>query len=451
MINFETGCETMNYIKSVLYNKNEYDKKILDIINFIITKLMSELDSNSGLTFKDKYINLFNYSAICLLLTEIKDVLDEDIDWDGLVLNNMKKVKNILDEMGYYIMPCNFEGNSDVAFSIYALAKKTTYYDVFLEGLNNLILEQTKIKLKSLKHNNKDILLGDYDLISGLSGICLYLIQFKSHKHVKKTILEIIEWLILLMNEVNVDGYNVPMFYIKSENQHYPNKDLFPNGSLNFSLSHGIAGVLATLSICLKEEIEVQGQRQCMKKILDLLKNTIYIENKKYCWPGILDLKDYVNHNYRRFSNGASWCYGTPGIARAVFLAANELGDNEGKDLAIQVMINICNMNYKQLNLNSPILCHGYAGLLACIYTMYLDTKNKIFKDAIFKYSNTIVSYFNTNNKYGFQDIIIDKYSNNIIKEDKVNFLEGNVGIALALLVTYKWDKPIWLRHMGLI
>lgn len=58
-----------------------------------------------------------------------------------------------------------------------------------------------------------------------------------------------------------------------------------------------------------------------------------------------------------------SWCYGTPGQARAQQLAGQAIGDTERQRIAEQALLG-CVTDERQLTrLTDVSLCHGWAGL----------------------------------------------------------------------------------------
>src|SRR5262249_49312286 len=60
-----------------------------------------------------------------------------------------------------------------------------------------------------------------------------------------------------------------------------------------------------------------------------------------------------------------SWCYGTPGIARAQQLAARALGDTVRRHKAEGAFTGCVNDSQQMGRLVDRSLCHGTAGLLA--------------------------------------------------------------------------------------
>ncbi|PEK75223.1 lanthionine synthetase LanC family protein, partial [Bacillus pseudomycoides] len=79
----------------------------------------------------------------------------------------------------------------------------------------------------------------------------------------------------------------------------------------------------------------------------------------------------------------AAWCYGTPGVARALYLAGKVTNNQEYIDVSIQTLDDLFNYQRHEWGLYSPTFCHGYAGLLHILNLMYIDTKKEKFKGYI--------------------------------------------------------------------
>lgn len=132
-------------------------------------------------------------------------------------------------------------------------------------------------------------------------------------------------------------------------------------------------------------------------------------------WPGRIKFEDYINKKCEIDAIRASWCYGTPGIARATYIAGKAIEDKEAINLSIKAIDGLCNMKKENWQLNSPTICHGYAGLLAVIEAMYQDESNIEYKKCINRLVEIILNFYNPNSKFGFmnidpKDILSGKY-----------------------------------------
>ncbi len=144
------------------------------------------------------------------------------------------------------------------------------------------------------------------------------------------------------------------------------------------------------------------------------------------------------------------FCNGTPGIARTMYLAGKMVNDIESIDIGIKAIEGLCNMKDNDWMLDSPTICHGYAGLLTVIQAMYLDTNNPIFDMGRKRLLKIILSFYSNDAKFVFPNIDYDHpYSekSKLVEKDDISLLEGTSGVLLSLLPFFKPITTNWMRH----
>jgi hypothetical protein len=75
-----------------------------------------------------------------------------------------------------------------------------------------------------------------------------------------------------------------------------------------------------------------------------------------------------------------SWCYGTPGLARAQQLAGLALGDVRRQEAAEQALAGCVTDDAQLDQLRDGSLCHGWAGL---VYTAWRVARSSVTPDAL--------------------------------------------------------------------
>ncbi|MFF0215944.1 lanthionine synthetase LanC family protein [Streptomyces vinaceus] len=120
-------------------------------------------------------------------------------------------------------------------------------------------------------------------------------------------------------------------------------------------MAHGIAGPLALLSLAETTGPPVPGRRAAVRAAADWL--VAVQENAS--WPP-------------RAGTGVgagrrdAWCYGAPGIARALALASTALGDPQYARPADRALTALAGRPGTTWDTDGPGLCHGSAGVLVC-------------------------------------------------------------------------------------
>ncbi|WP_171165610.1 lanthionine synthetase C family protein [Streptomyces sp. I05A-00742] len=120
-------------------------------------------------------------------------------------------------------------------------------------------------------------------------------------------------------------------------------------------MAHGIAGPLALLSLALGKGITVPGQREAVGRLAGALTARRADDAWGPNWPGVTT---------GRPARG-SWCRGSPGTARALWLAGVALDDDALCDLAVRALKAVHRRPPGERRVDGdPGLCHGVAGLL---------------------------------------------------------------------------------------
>lgn len=139
------------------------------------------------------------------------------------------------------------------------------------------------------------------------------------------------------------------------------------HGFSDQGMAHGIAGPLALLAVAQTRGITVTGQVEAIRRICRWLNACARDTGDGRWWPAYVTLSDIRESSSDERPGRPSWCYGTPGIARALQLAAIALDDPARQAEAENAVLGAAS-NPRQLGmLSDPYVCHGWAGLLATV------------------------------------------------------------------------------------
>lgn len=445
-----------------LYNLNlEKVRETIDInTNIVLLKSLNKMidivkephSLNEILIDKESSESIMSiYSSICMFIGEVKELISKDIDIEDLAYEYMVVIREIIQNRGHLRLSL-FGGLADLGYGINSIYKSTSYFKKFIDSFNELIVSLVKDELDKLILNIKDLKTESFDTMAGMTGVASYLLLYKDENNIRKCIEDIFKYLIMLTEEREVLGKRVMSYHLAQKN-HYSQeeRETYTKGSFNLGLSHGISGPLSILAIGLNEKIEVEGQRQAIKNILNDLKAFAYIGEIEYVyWPERVAFDDYINRKSKRTVNRASWCYGSPGISRAMYLGGKAVNDKDSVILSLKAINGLAKMNIEQWRLSSPTICHGYAGLLIVMEAMYMDIGNCDYTRAINNLRDTILSLYKDDSIFGFTNIDPKEMKNGIYKiveEDKITLLQGSIGIILSLLATVKAVETNWMKH----
>ncbi|MEV7230937.1 lanthionine synthetase C family protein [Polymorphospora sp. NPDC051019] len=215
-----------------------------------------------------------------------------------------------------------------------------------------------------------DATFGEYDLFRGLTGLGAHLL----HRAPGTSALErILVYLVALTKPNQRNGERFPGWWV-SHDPHL--RQASGGGHANLGVAHGIAGPLALLAQAMRRQVTVAGHTEAITTILDWLDRWQQTTNSGPWWPQWITLSELrTGRPSSRGPHRPSWCYGTPGIARAQQLAGIALGD-ETRQRAAENALTACLSDPQQLRqIRDNSLCHGWAGLYQTAWRSAQDAR----------------------------------------------------------------------------
>lgn len=228
------------------------------------------------------------------------------------------------------------------------------------EALTMLVAERL-VAAERRMDSGRPARMREYDLISGLTGLGAYFLRSQSSP---ESLHGVLRYLVrLLQRPVTVDGQEVPGWWTADGPASRPDED-WPSGHGNFGMAHGVAGPVALLALASRAGHTVPGQLEALEAACRLLEEWAQPWPGGAAWPETVTVDGWLRGPSRRFRAGRpSWCYGTPGIARALQLAALACRRESSRHRAEDLM-DACLRDPEQLaRVSDPTVCHGWAGI----------------------------------------------------------------------------------------
>jgi hypothetical protein len=261
-----------------------------------------------------------------------------------------------------------FHGAPAVAFVLHT--GEHPAYAAMLAALDEHINDLTALKLAAARERiDRGELTrpGEYDLISGLTGLGLYHLVRHGSAGSGMTA-AVLDYLVALAEPVCRHGESLPGWWSGTGPVGAPDP-AWPAGHLNLGMAHGGAGILALLSGAMRAGIQVDGHAKAVSGLCATFDR--YRQGSSACpwWPAMISLRE---HSQGRTSQERqarpSWCYGTPGQARAQQLAGLALGDLERVRVAERALAG-CVLDRQVTGLlTDASLCHGWAGVVQALW-----------------------------------------------------------------------------------
>ncbi|MGQ0775118.1 MAG: lanthionine synthetase C family protein [Pseudonocardiales bacterium] len=255
--------------------------------------------------------------------------------------------------------------------------------------------------------------LGEYDLIKGLTGIGCYLL----HRHPDGAeVRDVLSYLVRLTEPLQADSESLPGWWTGHDPADRVS-ERFGGGHGNLGIAHGINGPLALLSTAMKRGVTVSGHAEAIGRICVWLDIWRQDSDTGAWWPERVTRDEHrACRIWQKEPLRPSWCYGTPGQARAQQLAGLAIGDTDRQRIAEEALLG-CVTDERQLTrLIDVSLCHGWAGLVLTVWRTAADARTDELT-ARLPYLRTQLIHHRG-------------------EPSKVGLLDGDAGVALALHTT---------------
>lgn len=265
----------------------------------------------------------------------------------------------------------------------------------------------------------------DFDFIHGALGALPYLLEVNANDQIHK-----ITGILHQISKQNKKGMfweAVPFAKEDKEKQ-----------IIDLGLSHGLASIIAQLSIIIKEGFETAQVKEMLKKTSDFLVQSKNKNDEYAQYPNsIIDGKTH-------YRSRLAWCYGDLGIANALLLAGEALDDKGLQEEAIQTGLRTTKRRLQEDTLlYDAAFCHGTSGVAHLYQHLYKKTKEISFKEASDYWIKETLAQAN------FEDGLAGFKSWNgkkKIYQNDYSLLEGLTGIGIVLHTYLNEMESNWNR-----
>lgn len=334
-----------------------------------------------------------------------------------------------------------FSGLSGLAFVAAALSRGGTRYQRLLDGLEDALLSGTPALADATRQAPSGVAVAQFDAISGLSGVGAYLLRRRERSPVRAMLQVALSTLVALAEPGNgVPRWHTPPYLMADEAMARE----YPTGSLNCGLAHGIPGPLALMALALRDGVEVPGQRDAMRRICDWLVEHRVDDEWGVNWPSAAPVQPRRGAEPGRGAlrpTRSAWCYGSPGVARALWLAGETLGEPGLCSLAVDALEAVARRPKDARNIDSPTFCHGIAGLLQITLRFWNDTRRPAFARSAGALVDQLLAAYQPDRLLGYPSL--EPRGNWV---DRPGLLDGAAGVAMVLLSAATDIEPAWDR-----
>jgi hypothetical protein len=340
------------------------------------------------------------------------------------------------------LSPAMFGGLAGLAFAGRSLSRGATRYRNLLATLDDALLPQVTAQANGLAWPTMDGLpFGEFDLISGLAGIGAYLLLRCEQPGAVAALESALRALVVLANDTGSrPRWWTPAHLLGDEET----AALYPHGNLNCGLAHGIPGPLALMALALSRGVIVPGIEEAVDQLVTWLLAHRADDGWGVNWPYAISLTQEGLPDRSAGTDGpsrAAWCYGAPGVARALWLAGVARDRPDWRNLAIEAMEAVYRRPIAARQIDSPTFCHGVAGLLQITLRFANDTALPVFADAAADLTEQLLSAYEPDSLLGYRN-----WEPGGTRVDQPGLLDGAPGVLLTLLAASTDAEPLWDR-----
>jgi lantibiotic modifying enzyme len=279
----------------------------------------------------------------------------------------------------------------------------------------------------------------DYDLVGGLIGLGMYALE----RLPRPSGVELLTHVVDRLAERAERSEEGAAWFSQPESLPEWQRELSPRGNFNLGVAHGLPGAFPVLAGAVAAGVAVDRARPLLDDIVRWLLAR-RLEGMESCYG--------TNYAPWQPSTGSrlAWCYGDPGIAATLLVAARAVGEPAWEAEAVRVGLAAAQRPSEGSLVRDAGLCHGAAGLAHLFNRMYQTTGEERLAAAARNWFEQTLSLRHPGEGIaGFQAWELAGNEKPGWRDD-AGFLEGAAGIGLALLGGISEIEPAWDRILAL-
>lgn len=381
------------------------------------------------------FSNTFGFVGTALLFGQLDRCFPAQ-GWDQVAHRHLSEGVRGLEGSGSAINLALFGGLAGVCFTVRYLSHGGTRYRHLSKTLDEVLISRGEGAYCETGGKPGRVAFADYDLISGPVGLAAYLLT-KAGGDLPLGILQAIcQRLMTLSGEQEGQlGFFIPAELQASEEH----RKHYASGCTDLGLAHGVPGPLILFALATPAVGEAMpGLRDRMRSLASWIVTHQQASEWGVDWPYAVAPSAATR---QCGPTRTAWCYGIPGVARALWAAGRVLDDHDLQRRALDAIGAVHQRPTAERGIASPILCHGIAGLLQVVLRFANEANSDDLATFASNLTEQLIDLYSSDSAIGFRNTEPDGTT-----VDDPGFLEGASGIALALLAASTDIEPAWDR-----
>jgi lantibiotic modifying enzyme len=277
---------------------------------------------------------------------------------------------------------------------------------------------------------------GDYDLISGLVGFGVYLLERLPDETAKSGLVRIVDHL-EATKETTDTGI---AWHTPPERLPAWQREIAPRGYYNLGLAHGVPGIIGLLG-------ELQARSIAEEKTRPLLEGAVsWLQSQKLPADAKASFASWAGPGIDRGASRVAWCYGDLGLGAALLLAARCAEDPAWEREALEITRRSARRREDAGAVDAG-LCHGTAGNAHIYNRLFQATGDQVLLDAArywFAQTLEMRKVDRSGSIAGYVTLGSLGSGDEPSWRPDPGFLTGVAGVALALLAAAQPVAPCW-------
>jgi class I lanthipeptide synthase len=271
-----------------------------------------------------------------------------------------------------------------------------------------------------------------YDLIHGLTGLGVYALDRWPRATAVESVTRVVTHLAKRArhDEVGTYWWTGPSLLVAPRRQEHP------RGGVDLGVAHGIAGVIPFLA------------QACSLGAADASVEMLLDETVRWLFAQAVEgdsgptIPSFVADGVAPQPTRSAWCYGDPGVAAALLIAARAVGEWSWFDRATDLAVHAAERPPSRSGVADAGFCHGSAGLAHLFNRMFqLTGEPKLADVSLFWLEQTLKLC----TPAGGESPAVVRTGPQL-PWNGLGILEGAAGIGLVLLAASTSLEPLWDR-----
>jgi len=276
----------------------------------------------------------------------------------------------------------------------------------------------------------------EYDLITGVTGLGVYARERLSRPTGAELLARVVD---RLAAQAETGSEGTAWFTPPGRLPEWQ-RGSHPRGLYNLGVAHGIPAVVALLAIACRGGIAADRARPLLDGAVRWLLAHQLPAGKGSCFDtGFVAGEEPA-------ASRLAWCYGDPGVAATLLVAARAVGEPAWEDKALEVAREAARRPPEHSAVRDAGVCHGAAGLAHLFNRFWQASGEEVFRAVACDWiERTLAFRVPGEGIAGFRAWHGLPGSNGEWVAEP-GFLEGATGVALVLLAAVSTIEPEWDR-----